>query len=116
MNGFIYLIGAILFEIIGTTMLKLSNGFSVLLPSIAVAICFGFSFLFLVFALRTIPLSLGYSIWSGLGTAGAALIGVLLFNEVLSNINVIGLIVIILGVVVMNWHGKSEVSKETNTT
>lgn len=110
MNGFIYLIGAILFEIIGTTMLKLSNGFSVLLPSIAVALCFGLSFFFLVFALRTIPLSLGYSIWSGLGTAGAALIGVVLFNEVLSKVNLIGLVIIILGVIVMNWRVKSEAS------
>lgn|SRR5699024_2368408 len=110
MNGFIYLSGAILFEIIGTTMLKLSNGFSVLLPSIAVVLCFGLSFFFLVFALRTIPLSLGYSIWSGIGTAGAALIGVVLFNEVLSKVNLIGLVIIILGVIVMNWRVKSEAS------
>jgi len=108
MKGFLYLSGAILFEIIGTTMLKLSNGFSVLLPSIVLIICFGLSFSFLVFALKTIPLSLGYSIWSGVGTAGAGVIGVMLFNEVLSAINILGLFIIILGVIVMNLSKKTD--------
>ena|SRR5699024_2372926 len=108
MKGFLYLSGAILFEIIGTTMLKLSNGFSVLLPSIVLIICFGLSFSFLVFALKTVPLSLGYSIWSGLGTAGAGVIGVMLFNEVLSAINILGLFIIILGVIVMNLSKKTD--------
>ncbi|MHA6252558.1 DMT family transporter [Oceanobacillus sp. CAU 1775] len=116
MNGFVYLFGAIVFEIIGTTMLKLSDGFTVLLPSIAVAVFFGLSFYLFVFALKTIPLSLGYSIWSGLGTAGAALIGVLLFNEVLSGVNLIGLLIIIIGVIVMNLHKKPDTTSESTSS
>jgi multidrug resistance protein EbrB len=102
MKGYIYLMCAIFFEIIGTTMLKLSNGFSNLLPSVGVVVFFGLSFTLIVFALKTVPLSLGYSIWSGVGTAGAGIIGVLLFNEVLSGINMLGLVIIIAGVVIMN--------------
>lgn len=108
MKGYIYLLGAIFSEIIGTSMLKLSNGFTILGPSIAVVIFFGLSFTFLVYALKSVPLSLGYSIWSGLGTAGIGLIGVIFFNEVLSGLNILGLIIIILGIVIMNMANKTD--------
>lgn len=109
MRGYGYLLLAILFEVIGTTMLKLSNGFTNILPSIGVIIFFGLAFTLIVFALKTVPLSLGYSIWSGVGTAAAGIIGVMMFNEVLSGLNILGLIIIIIGVVVMNTaSGKSQ--------
>lgn len=108
MKGYFFLISAILFEIIGTSLLKLSNGFSSLIPSIGVIVSFGLSFLLLVVALKTIPLSFAYSIWAGLGTAGAGLIGILFFNEMLSKINIIGLFIIILGVVIMNINTAPE--------
>jgi len=102
MRNYIYLGGAIIFEVTGTTMLNLSEGFSNLLPTIAMAICFALSFTSLIFALKAIPLSLAYSIWAGLGTAGAGMIGIFLFGETLSPVNIIGLLVIIVGVVIMN--------------
>lgn len=102
MRNYIYLGGAIIFEVTGTTMLNLSEGFSNLLPTIAMAICFALSFTSLIFALKAIPLSLAYSIWAGLGTAGAGMIGIFLFDETLSPVNIIGLLVIIVGVVIMN--------------
>ena len=74
-------------------------------------ICFGLSFTFLIGALKTIPLSIAYSVWAGLGTAGAGLIGVFIFNEHLSAVNILGLCVIILGVIVMNISKKED--KET---
>ncbi|NMA69473.1 MAG: multidrug efflux SMR transporter [Desulfitobacterium sp.] len=113
MQGYMYLLGAILFEIAGTSMLKLSAGFTNLIPSIAVVIFFGISFTLFVYALKTVPLSLGYSIWSGLGTAGIGLIGVMFFNEVLSGVNILGLIIIILGIVIMNMGNKPD--EETNS-
>lgn len=115
MKGYLYLLSAILFEIVGTTFLKLSNGFTNLLPSIGVVIFFGLSFTFIVFALKTVPLSLGYSIWSGVGTASAGIIGVLLFNEVLSGINILGLMIIIAGVVIMNLGSQEEQPASTNS-
>lgn len=102
MKGYIFLTISIITEVIGTTMLKLSEGFTVLLPSILVAVCFTIAFTSITFSLKTIPLSIGYSIWSGAGTAGTAIVGVVFFDEVLSAVNLLGLFIIISGVFVMN--------------
>lgn len=102
MKSYVYLIIAIVAEVIGTMMLKVSDGFTVLWPTIGVIVFFTIAFTSLVLALKTLPLSLVYSVWAGLGTVGAGVAGVLLFNEVLSFVNYIGLIVIVIGVVVMN--------------
>lgn len=114
MKSYIYLLGAIIFEVIGSSMLKLSHGFTILLPSIILIISFGLSFSLMALALKTISLSTGYSIWAGLGTAGTGLVGVVFFDEVLSGINIAGLIVIIAGVVIMNLAKNSESMKNSN--
>lgn len=106
MRAALFLLGAIVFEVTGTTMLNLSNGFTNVIPTVIMLICFGLSFTFLIGALKVIPLSIAYSVWAGLGTAGAGVIGVFLFNEQLSTINIIGLCVIIVGVIVMNISKK----------
>lgn len=108
MRAALFLMGAIIFEVTGTTLLNLSNGFTNTVPTIFMFIFFSMSFVFLIGALKTIPLSLAYSIWAGLGTAGAGIIGIFLFNEQLSTVNIIGLFVIILGVVIMNLPKKKE--------
>lgn len=84
MKGMLYLTGAILTEVFGSTMLKLSQGFTQLLPSIGVLIGFGCAFTFLSLALKTIELSSAYATWSGVGTALTALVGLVLFNETIS--------------------------------
>lgn len=111
MRAALFLMGAIVFEVTGTTMLNLSNGFTNSVPTVIMFICFAMSFTFLIKALKTIPLSIAYSVWAGLGTAGAGLIGVFIFNEQLSAVNILGLCVIILGVIVMNISKKE--NKET---
>lgn len=116
MRGYIYLLLSILFEVIGSAFLKLSEGFTKLTPSIFLILFYSLSFLFIIFALKTVSLSVGYSIWAGLGTAGAALVGVFIFNEMLSGINIIGLIVIISGVVIMNLNQTSEDKEQTHAT
>lgn len=108
MKSYLYLLGAIVFEVIGTTMLKVADGFTKLWPSIAVIVCFFIAFTLLVMTLKTLPLSLAYSLWAGLGTAGAGVAGVLFFGEILSGINIVGLVVIILGVVMMNLSTDEE--------
>src|SRR5690625_3432667 len=115
MKEYFYLLYAIIFEVIGTTMLKLSDGFSNFAPSIGVIVGFGISFTFMMFALQMIPLSLAYSIWAGLGTAGTGLISVIVFSEFLSGINIIGLIIIITGVVIMNMSNNRKHQKQSNT-
>ncbi|QNH49258.1 multidrug efflux SMR transporter [Bacillus sp. JNUCC-24] len=108
MKGILYLIGAILTEVFGSTMLKLSQGFSQLLPSIGVLIGFGCAFTFLSLALKTIELSSAYATWSGVGTALTALVGLVLFNETISTKGYIGLALVICGVIVLNQSKKQK--------
>lgn len=112
MKGILYLTGAILTEVFGSTMLKLSQGFSQLLPSIGVLIGFGCAFTFLSLALKTIELSSAYATWSGVGTALTALVGLVLFNETISTKGYIGLVLVICGVIVLNQSKKQK--NETN--
>jgi len=97
------LLAAIAAEMIGTTALRLSDGFSRLLPSVVVVIGYGASFYLLAMALkRGLEMGVAYAIWSGLGTVTIVLIGVLLFQEKLNLGAVAGIALVILGVVVIN--------------
>lgn len=116
MRGFIFLLVSILFEVIGSAFLKLSEGFTKLTPSLLLVLFYVLSFTFIILALKTISLSVGYSIWAGLGTAGAALVGMFLFNETLSGLNIFGLIIIISGVIIMNATKTSEDSEQAPST
>lgn len=100
--GAVYLGFAIILESFGSTMLKLSEGFTELWPSIGVAAGFLGSFIFLSFALKSISLSSAYATWSGIGTALTAIIGVLLFQEQLSLMKGTALALIIIGIVILN--------------
>lgn len=108
MKGYITLGMSIFSEIFGTTMLKLSEGFTNLFPSIGVIVGFGLSFYCLSLCLKTVPLSLAYAIWSGMGTALTALIGVLLWRDPFSIITLVGLVLIIGGVVLLNTSKSPE--------
>ena len=77
----LYLAVAIVLEICGTTSLKLSDGFTRVGPSAAVVLCYVASFVLLSLALRGIELSIAYAVWSGVGTAIVAAIGILWFGE-----------------------------------
>jgi small multidrug resistance pump len=77
----LFLAVAILFEIIGTTALKLSDGFTRLGPASVVVVCYLSSFVVLSWALRGIALSTAYAVWSGVGTALIAAIGMFWFGE-----------------------------------
>ena len=102
MKGYIYLSISILAEIAGTLSLKLSDGFTVLLPSIIVGIGYGLAFYMLSKSLVHLPLSLAYAIWSGVGTALTAVLGILIFDEPLSIGMILGILCIIGGVALMN--------------
>ena len=102
MKSILFLGFAIFFEVCGTTMLKLSNGFTILFPSFGVVISFLASFTFLGLALKEIALSSAYAIWSGLGTALTASIGIVIFEEEVSLLKIIALFLIIAGVVLLN--------------
>jgi small multidrug resistance pump len=93
-----YLAAAILLEICGTTSLKLSDGFTRFAPSAAVVLFYAASFVLLGLALRRIELSIAYAVWSGVGTALVAAIGILWFGESAAAAKLLCLGLIILGV------------------
>jgi small multidrug resistance pump len=93
------LAGAIVLEIAGTVSMKLSHGFTRMLPSVLLFVLYGLSFGLMTVAVKKIDMSVSYSIWSGVGTATIALIGVFAFRESLSFVQVISIVLIIAGVV-----------------
>ena len=98
---FLYLAVAILAEVIGTSALKASNGFTVWLPSLVVAAGYGVSFYFLSLALRAIPVGVAYAIWSGVGIVLISVIGWALFRQRLDAAALVGIGLIIAGVIVI---------------
>ncbi|WP_349729301.1 DMT family transporter [Peribacillus frigoritolerans] len=101
MNPYAFLAIAILSEVFGSSMLKISNGFKRLFPSIGVVIGMGLAFYCLSLSLITIPLGTAYAIWSGIGTALTALVGVIVYKESFNVKKYLGLVLIIGGVVVL---------------
>ena len=97
--SWVYLVCAIIMEVIGTTNMKLSEGFTKTLPSILMFVFYVFSFAFLTLALKKIDLSLSYAIWSGVGTALIATIGFLYFKEPVTAIKLVSIGLIVIGVV-----------------
>lgn len=102
-KGYLFLSLAIMFEVFGTTMLKLTEGFTNLIPAIFFIIGMGSAFFFLTMTLRHLPLSLAYAIWAGVGTALTAAVGVVLWKEDFNLLSALGLILIIGGVVFLNF-------------
>lgn len=98
---------AILSEVAGTTSLKLSQGFTKLIPSIAVVIFYGLSFVLLSLTLKRMQVGVVYAIWSAVGTALIATIGVIWFKEPLTAIKIGSIALIILGVIGLNLGGAS---------
>ncbi|MEV7318696.1 multidrug efflux SMR transporter [Streptomyces sp. NPDC093970] len=103
--GYLTLAGAIAAEVAATTALKYSEGFSRLWPSLLTALGYLVSFLLLAATLKTVSIGTAYAIWSGVGTAAIAVLGLLLFGEGLSLVKVAGIVLIVCGVVVLNLGG-----------
>lgn len=105
----VYLAIAILAEIIATSALKASGGFTRLGPSILTALGYGIAFFFLSLTLRTIPVGIAYAIWSGVGIVLISAIGLFLFDQSLDFPAVLGIALILCGVLVLNLFSKSAV-------
>jgi small multidrug resistance pump len=98
---FVYLAIAIMAEVVGTSALKASNGFTVWQPSVIVALGYGVSFYFLSLALRTIPVGIAYAIWSGVGIVLISVIAWVAYRQALDMAAIIGIALIIAGVCVI---------------
>jgi small multidrug resistance pump len=97
--SWIFLLAAILLEVCGTTCMKMSQGFTKLTPSVLLFIFYAFSFGAVTLAIKSIEVSVAYAIWSGLGTALIAGVGILWFKESLTLWKIASLALIILGIV-----------------
>ena len=105
--AFLLVIAAGLFEVGFATFLKLSDGFSRLLPSIGFLVCAAVSFSLLAEAAKTLPIGTAYAIWTGIGAAGTALLGMLVFGDPVSLGRFLAIALIIGGVVLLNLTGGS---------
>lgn len=103
----IYLMFAIIGEIIATSALKASNGFTQLIPSILVVVGYSFSFYFMSLTLKIMPLGITYAIWSGVGIVLISIIGYFFYNQKLDVPAIIGISLILCGVVVIRFYSKS---------
>jgi multidrug transporter EmrE-like cation transporter len=105
MNAWVFLTLAIVSEVIGSTGLKASKGFTVLFPSALVIVGYVAAFYFISLALKTIPLNTAYALREVLGTALIAAISWLFLNEPMSLVKAGGIALVIAGVVVINVAG-----------
>lgn len=103
----LYLILAIVMEVLGITSMKLSEGFTKIVPSVLLFIFYGLCFSCLTLAIKKIDVSVAYGVWSGLGTALIALIGIYWFKEPVNAIKLTSLALIIVGVIGLNASGST---------
>jgi small multidrug resistance pump len=98
---------AVLSEVIATTSLKFSDGFTKLIPSIVVVVGYGLSFYLLSMTLKVMPIGIAYALWSGIGITLTVILGKIIWNESLDWARVTGIILIIIGILVINLFSKA---------
>ncbi|WP_119681396.1 DMT family transporter [Indioceanicola profundi] len=98
---------AVLAEVIATSALKATDGFTRPLPSIVVVIGYGIAFYLLALCLRTLGLGFVYAVWSGLGIVLAALAGIVLYGERIDAAGAVGIGLIITGMLVLNFLSRT---------
>jgi small multidrug resistance pump len=101
--AWIYLGLAILFEVAGTTSLKMSEGFTQFLPSLVIFPAYGISLALLTLAVKEMPISVAYAVWAAVGTALIAAIGILWFREPATPAKLVFIGVIVIGVIGLHF-------------
>jgi small multidrug resistance pump len=104
-----YLFMAIVAEVIATTMLKASEGFTRLWPSVVVVVGYAIAFWGLSMVVKTVPLGIAYAIWSGMGIVLVSIAAVFLYQQKLDLPAIFGMGLIIAGVLVINLLSKASV-------
>ncbi|MAM35816.1 MAG: QacE family quaternary ammonium compound efflux SMR transporter [Euryarchaeota archaeon] len=107
MNKWIYLAFAIGSEVVATSSLKSTEGFTKLWPSLLVLAGYSAAFYFLSLTLDTIPIGVAYAIWSGVGVAAIVLVSVVVFDQKIDLAGMVGIGLIIAGVVVLRLYSES---------
>ena len=103
-TAWLLLIGTSVFEVVGTVFMKLSQGFTQLVPSLLIFVSYGVSFTLLTLVLKTMHVSTVYALWSGLGTSLVAVLGVVYFKEAMNLSKAFGIGLVILGVMLITLN------------
>jgi multidrug transporter EmrE-like cation transporter len=109
MNAWLLLGTAIVAEVIGTSALKASEGFTRLLPSVVVVLGYAVAFYCLSLVLKTVPVGIAYAVWSGLGIVLITLVAFVVYGQKIDLPGLIGMGLIVVGVVVLNVFSKATV-------
>ncbi|AFP84444.1 DMT family transporter [secondary endosymbiont of Ctenarytaina eucalypti] len=104
---YLYLLIAIIAEVIATSSIKASEGFRKLVPSLLVIIGYTISFTLLALVLNTLPVGISYASWSGLGTFFVAILSYFLYKQKLDTVAMCGMTMIIAGVLMINVFSKT---------
>lgn len=107
MTGLMYLTMAIIAEVIATTMLKASEGFTRLWPSLVVVAGYAIAFWGLSMVVKTMPLGIVYAIWSGMGIVLVSIAALFIYQQKLDLPAVVGMGLIVAGVMVINLLSKT---------
>jgi multidrug transporter EmrE-like cation transporter len=107
MKTMVILFFAVLSEVIATTSLKFSEGFTRLVPSIVVVVGYGLSFYLLSITLKVMPIGIAYAFWSGVGIILTVIAGKVIWNESLDWARVTGVVLIIVGILIINLFSKT---------
>ena len=98
----VYMGGAIVFEVAGTTCMKLSDGFHHIVPAIVMVPLYILCFVCLTLAIRKIDVSIAYAVWAGVGTTLITLIGIFWFNDPATLLKLAAIALIVIGVIGLN--------------
>ena len=99
---YLFLVGAIFFEVAGTMLLPVTQNFTKLIPTSILTICYLSSFYLLTFVVNKLPIAIVYATWSGLGVFTIAILGYIFFKQNLSWQAILGLFLIVIGVILVN--------------
>ena len=99
---YLYLFGAIFFEVAGTMLLPLTNNFTKPIPTFLLAVFYLFAFYLLTFVTQKLPIAIMYATWSGLGIFTIAILGYIFYKQTLSWQAILGLFLIVVGVILVN--------------
>jgi len=104
---YVYLVVAILAEVVATSALKATEQFTRLWPSVIVVVGYGIAFFCLALVLRTIPVGIAYAIWSGLGIVLVSVAGAVFYRQIPDLPAILGILLIVAGVAVIQLLSKS---------
>ncbi len=107
LKTYIFLFGAIFFEVAGTMLLPVSQNFTRIIPTLALATFYLAAFYLLTFVVNKLPIAIVYATWSGLGIFTIAILGYIFFKQTLTWPAILGLFLIIIGVILVNSFSKT---------